>query len=365
MDRYWQRAILVGIVGFAGGCSFGPVNTPAFSDTSCVRRIDPNNGPIKVVEISITDPNTGEVRRNRQVFWPDTQIYSDPNVGRTVTVKYDRREFFLSSKVFVPVELPGGRRYSGWVDTGFFDHLYVTDLAVKQCHLAVFPLGRNTPTGGPVGVCEVPSLRLGKLTIAHPHCVYEQRHWQLRFLGIPLYRHGMVLMGLNLMRLFQYVLFDNVRHEVAFGLYDAFEPDDPSQWVRLPFTLEWIGGNLRMMTELSLGRGAAHMQFDTGGSKPGLVLSQAAWQRLGLRADARDRGNGRTGSVQYGWLPCRMYVLPRLSIDQLNLTKARMGVLPEKSPLLTGMDGNLSLDYFKDTVVVLDFKQNVIWIKQP
>jgi hypothetical protein len=365
MRRSWPCAILAVILGFVGGCSLGPVNTPAFSAKSHVRRLDPNAGPIKVVEVRTTDPSTGEVKRGREIVWPDARINADPSAGRAVSIKYDRLQFFASSRVFVPVEMPSGRRYSGLVDTGFFDHLYVTDIAVKQCDLAVLPLVRNESTGGPVGVCEIPSIRLGRLTVAHPHCFYEQRHWELRFLRIPLCRHGTVLVGLNLMRAFQYVLFDNSRHEVVFSLYDVFEPNNPSQWVRLPFTLEWIGGNLRMMTDLSLGRGMAHVQFDTGGSKPGLLLRQATWERLGLSADASDRGNGRYVNFQHGWLPCHRYVLPRLSIRGLNLREVSLDVLPDESPLLTGMDGNLSLDYFRNTSVVLDFKRNVIWIKQP
>jgi hypothetical protein len=338
---------------------------PAFSDESRVRRIGPNNGPFRIFDIRKTDPNTGQVERSRHIAWRETRIHPDLKGQRTFSLKYDRPQFLATSRVFVPAEMPGGRSYSALLDTGCASQVYVSDIVVSECDLAVYPLGHNPATDCAVGLCEIPSLKLGKLTVASPHCVYEQRQWQLRLLGIPLYRCGMIFIGLDLMRAFSYVLFDNARHEVVFSPYDPFEPNDSSTWARLPFVLEKIDDNLRMTTDLSLGEGTIHIQFDTGGAKPGLILRQAAWQRLGLHVNARDKGDGRLASYQYGRLSCHKYVLPRLSIDRLNLKNVRVYVLPDESPLLQDLEGSLSLDYFKNTVVVLDFKQSLIWIKRP
>ena len=182
----------------------------------------------------------------------------------------------------------------------------------------------------------------------------------LRLLGLPLYRDRMVILGLDFVRAFSYVRFDNTRRQVVFSPHDSFAPDDPSQWDSVPFVLEKVQGNLRMMVDISLGSRAAHVQFDTGGAKPGLLLRDDVWQDLGGAVGKK----GRQATYQFGWLPCRRVVVPELSVGPLTLRDRKAAVLAQDGPFLEGMQGILSLDYFKKTDVVLDFQQNRIWIRK-
>ncbi len=348
----------------AGGCSLGPVNAPAFSDDSAIRRIDPNNGPFTAREIERTDPNTQQAERFRQINWKTPRVSYDAGTPQPFSIKYDPWQFRLTGRVFVPIDISGCRR-SAIVDTGFSGHVYMNDLMVESCQLAVFPLGMNPATGSAIGLCNIPALRLGPVVVAHPPCMYEQMQWQFRVLGLPLYRQKTILLGLDLLRPFSHVLFDNTRHTIVFDPRGAFEPDTPSDWLRLPFAMEKVDGNLRMMMDFPIGREKVHVEFDTGGARPGLTVRAAAWQRIASAVHTRATGAGHCQSYQFGPLRCRKYTLPALPLGRLAVKDAAVDVLPDNTPLLKGMDGILSLDYFRTTQVVMDFRNKLLWIKQP
>jgi hypothetical protein len=349
--------------GLASGCSLGPVNTPAFSQGSNVRRIDPNNKPFIMREIERSDPRTGQSKLVQQIGWKPAQIRYDSGTPQPFSINYDAWQFRLTGRVMVPIDLSDCRR-SAILDTGFSGHVYVNDLMVESCDLPVFPLSVNTATGAAIGLCDIPSLRLGPTTIAHPPCLYEQMQWQFRALGIPLYRQKIVLLGLDLLRPFSYVLLDNPRHTIVFNPRDVFEPDRPSDWLRLPFTLEDVNDNVRMMVDLPIGREKVHVEFDTGGARPGLTLRETAWKQVASSVPTRPAGAGHSRSYQYGSARCRKYVIPRLDVGRIEVTNAQVDVLPDSHPLMKGFDGILSLDYFRNTVVVLDFRSHCIWIRQ-
>jgi hypothetical protein len=128
----------------------------------------------------------------------------------------------------------------------------------------------------------------------------------------------------------------------------------------LPFVVEDVAGKRRMMVDVSLADRVAHVEFDTGGAKPGLVLRDDFWKDLG----GADGTKGLYASYQFGWLACRRVVVPEMRAGPLTLKDRKAAILPEDGPLLEGIDGIMSLDYLKKTDVVLDFKQNRIWVRK-
>ena len=178
---------------------------------------------------------------------------------------------------------------------------------------------------------------------------------------MPIYRHRTVLVGLGLMRGFSYILFDSARQQVVFNPEDAFEPDDPSQWVNLPFVIE-NRDKSRMMIDISFAGRPVHVEFDTG-SINSLILQNAAWQRLKEGLEVRDSADGKLRTNQYGDLPCRRYVLPELQIGQSALRNVRADILPDNSPFARNVEAIIGLACFEKEVVVLDFKKNLIWLR--
>lgn len=340
------------------GCRLRPVNTPSFADDSAVRRIDPNHGPFLLRETNTPDPRTGHMHLERIIEWKDTTVRPDLRGARTLVMKYRCLDFPLFSRVSVRIRLGDRRKYWALMDSGYPGSLYVNDMVVRDCDLAVFPLGEDSDTGCPQGICAVPTLRIGQATVKNPPCLYAQRQWQLRVLGQPLYRNRAVLIGLGFMRFFPYVLFDNVRREVVVGLHDAFEPKDPSEWVSVPFVLEKTEGGSRVVLDISLSGRKTRVVFDTGGAKPGLLLRDAVWQDLGGAPGAATR----CALYEFGWLPCRRVIVPELRVGPLILKRGKAKVLSQNISPLENSEGILSLDYFKKTRVVLDFTRNLLWI---
>jgi hypothetical protein len=345
-------------------CSYGPVNTPAFSDDPDIKRIDPNNGPFVIELEQRTAQDGNEPETIRVLKWKTTRIIGNLTQGRTISAKYRDFYFRMFSYPAVEVEMQGGKKYTALLDTGYSGAVYVNDLVVRRSNLAVFPLGEHSDTGCAQGVCDIPLMKIGTVAVENPPCWYEQRHWQLQVLGVPLYRHKTVLIGLDMMSKFSYVLFDNTKRCVTFSPHDEFETDDPSQWVGIPFVLEQVKGALRLMVDISLGGHDAHVEFDTGGGKPGLMLREDTWQRIAGSVQARGGGKAPHSSFQYGWHWCRQYVLPELQIGQLNLKNTKVNVLPADDEFAQDFEGIITFDSFRETAVVLDFKKNLLWIKK-
>jgi len=356
--------VLSACLWLGAGCCYRPVNTADVLIDPGVRRIDPSDGPF-VVEVEPRGVQDGsEPQTVHAIKWKPTRVRLDLAEGRTFSLRYRASHFRLSSHPAVDVEMPGGNRYAALLDTGYSGAVYVNDLVVRESDLAVFPLGNHSETGCATGCCEIPVMKLGAAEIHNPRCVYDQRHWQLRVLGLPLYRRKMVLLGLDLMRHFAYILFNNAQREVVFSPFDSFDPGDGAAWVSHPFALERVDGELRLMTDISIGRGDVHVEFDTGGGKPGLLLRQDTWQKISADAGARGGSKKLQQSYQYGWNWCRQYVLPNVQLGPLTLKDIKTNVLPDDSRLGQDYEGILSLHCFRKTAVVLDFKKSLLWMRK-
>jgi len=356
--------VLTACVGLGAGCSYRPVNTANVLSDPGVKLIDPNDGPF-VIEVEQRPSEDGsEPQTVHSIKWKPTRVRLNMAEGRTFNLGYRAPHFYLSSHPAVDVEMPGGKRYTALLDTGCTLAVYVNDLVVCESDLAVFPLGNRSEIGCMTGCCEIPVLRLGDATIRNPRCVYDQRHWQFRVLGVPLYRHKMVLLGLELMRQFAYILFDNAGRQVVFSPFDPFDPDDDNRWVSHPFELERVDGQLRLMMDISLGSSDVHVEFDTCGAKPGLVLRQDMWRRIFANTKARGGSKRLYRSYQYGWDRCRRYVLPHVQIGPVALKNIGADALRDDCRFAQDFDGILSLHCFRKTAVVLDFKKNLLWVRK-
>jgi hypothetical protein len=57
-------------------------------------------------------------------------------------------------------------------------------------------------------------------------------------------------------------------------------------------------------------------------------------------------------------------VIPDVRLGPLILHDRRANVLAQNGPFLKDFDGILSLDYFRKTTVVLDFRRSLIWVRR-
>ena len=347
----------------SGGCSYGPVNTASVLTDRGVERIDPKDGPFVIETVHRAGDDGNEPEEIGAIRWKKTRVGGSLSRDRGLWLKYKPWYFHLFSQPAVEVEMPGGHRCTALLDTGCTRAVYVSDLVVRQSDLAVFPMGEHSDTGCGQGYCHIPAMRLGTVTVENPPCWYEQRHWQLRVLGVPLYRHKTMLIGMGMISKFSHVLFDNANRRVRFSPHDRFEPGESSRWVRVPFLIERDNGGPRMMVDLSLGGHEVRAEFDTCGAKPGLILRSDVWDRVADSVNARGGRKALLPSYQDGWYWCRRYRLRELQMGDLVLENMKVDVLPAESEFGQDFEGLLTLDAFRKTAVVLDFAQNVLWIR--
>ena len=64
-----------------------------------------------------------------------------------------------------------------------------------------------------------------------------------------------------------------------------------------------------------------------------------------------------------GRLRCRRGVIAELKVGERSVVNAEASVFPDESPLVEDCGGLLGMQYFGDTVMVLDFERELMWIK--
>ena len=160
----------------ASGCSYVPVHTSSLTDRKGARFIDPEDSPISVEEIAISDTETG-FSVNYSGFTIELE--------KPCHVKYYKAFGFIDHQnIWVTGQLPNGNKYPIMIDSGFDRYLYTNDLVVLENDLAIHP-GEKLDLSTSYGLCHLPELHIGEMKLANPPCEYGTRHWELQLLGLP------------------------------------------------------------------------------------------------------------------------------------------------------------------------------------
>ena len=330
------------------GCSIGLARTddPA-KELQHARYLDPNNGPVKI-STSKEDPNKVEFHFSK---W-------DVDLAKPCKVECQKFYFDWLNMIVVPGALPNGKIYSIWLDTGYPGSALTNGLTILENDLAIHPLGQESRTSTYVGFCYLPSLKIGQVIITNPPCRYIQQQWEVRVLNLPVWQQKGVLIGLGLMKHFGYILFDNVRKEVEFAPADFFfQTDESGSWENYSFEIK----NEKIVVSMLIENKNFPVAFDTCGSY-GMVVNFDTWEKLAKNIKNTKVKKSKFYSGFLGELPCYKARIKKLKIGNRVVKNAEVIILPEDSPYFsTGI--TLSMKYFKNTVVVLDFERNLMWVK--
>jgi hypothetical protein len=316
-----------------------------FESSPGVRLMDPNH-----VIFEIISQGTNHVN----VKWDKTEIH---HTGRC-RVKM-RKE---SPNVQVLAQVNDGKIYPVVIDSGATKCLAATDSLVLDAGLEIFPiyeLGKNIG-----GLCHLDQLKIGTLTIVHPACEYWLAHYERRILGQTIWKEKKLNLGLNLMKEFTYMLFDNVTREVEFATNNSFNPQNSNQWHQYPISIERNEKqSARLIVDIPLAGHTQRIEFDTGAA-PGLILTESIWVKIssGLKILNQDKGQLRTPLS--GWLPCRMITVEQLALGNISINDARIHVIADDNPFGKN-EFTLGIGFFRETVVVLDFEHNLLWVRNP
>ncbi|MBN1803965.1 MAG: retropepsin-like domain-containing protein [Sedimentisphaerales bacterium] len=310
-----------------------------------IRSWDPNNG---IFEIISREPNRVNIK------WEKTDIY----LKDSCRVKMREN----SQGVEVLGQINNRKSYPVRIDTGATGYLAVTDSLVPDADLEIYPvddIGRNVG-----GLCLIKKLKLGTLTIVHPACVYWLAHYERRVLGYTTWQEKKINLGLGLLREFSYILIDNVTREVEFAVKNPFNPQDSNQWHQYPMvTGDDEKQSSRLKLDIPLAGESRRIELDTGADS-GLVLTEKMWAEISTGLQLLDEEQSQLATPLFGLLSCRKITVERFDVGNISINNAQVSIIANDTPY--GHENFvLGMDFFIETVIVLDFKRNTLWIRNP
>ena len=186
---------------------------------------------------------------------------------------------------------------------------------------------------------------------------------ELQVVGVAIAKDDSIILGLPALRQFKYIMFDSVGKEVEFAADEVFEPAKTERWKRYPFLIEEdFYGNAVMLVEIEIASEKVQLQLDTG-SGEGLAIGEELWEKLRTRMPDVRLKKGVELYPYIGQLQCRQGTRRGLELGDRVVKKASISIFPDDSPLVSDCAGMLGMQYFQDTVMVLDFERELMWVK--
>ncbi len=351
-----HRLLLCTLLSLAplAGCSLivGGKIVKGPADMSKLPRIDPND-PNAVVSSRIIETSAGKrlmVKAKSLVI----DMEEDP---------YRLKHGWPPLRGFRFHGVPAGsnHKYDVVVDTGSPYSILVNDLHVRKHNLPIYSV-----PGTSEGVCQLPDLQIGRLTVRRPAAVYRWEHFVMLLVGIPMNEDDIVI-GVPFLQRFKYVALDDAEREVEFSLAGSFDPEDPNAWSRYPFAdPNKADEGRRICIEIPVEDQTLNLAFDTGYSNA-LLIREDTWQQLkGRLSGAKSGGKPLYGPMLGGKMPSSNAVVEQLHLGDETIRKAHVNILPNEAPLLKSFkkaQGLIGMECFEKTIVVLDFERNAMWVK--
>ncbi len=334
------------------GCSLHP-----FSVTVVSRKNLQNKTELPPIDMNpVSAGDIGDVNSDYGV-----QIAEDVKQGVPCRGKY-HPSYSLNHWIVVGGTMDNGRRYPVILDTGSSAALFVSDVHITENNLAIHPFTSADGQANGWGMCHIPKLNIGQMTLANWPCFYREQHAEVRLFGVPIAVDKAIIAGLPVLKRFKYVAFDSVKEEVEFSLEKTFEPNMPDLWAKYSFTIEEdLGGNAFLFVKIPVAGEETELQLDTGSGR-GLAISEEMWEKISKGAPQTKLKTGTDLYPYIGSLPCRQGTIRNLEVGGRTVKNAMISVFADDSPLLAQGQGLLGMQYFRDTVIVLDFDRNLIWV---
>jgi len=254
------------------------------------------------------------------------------------------------------------KKYPVVLDTGASQGVFINDIHALENKLPIYQVQTNKAGQDyGLGLCYIPELRIGQMTLVDFPCWYLQRHLELKFFGMPIARDDSIIVGLTALREFSCIVFDSINKEVEFLHNQTFEPDQEHEWSKYPLSIEEDRGNVFLFVHIPVDGELMKVQLDTG-SGNGLALSEELWEKLSHKVQNVSLKEGTELYPYIGRLPCRKGAIAQLQVGDRLIQNAKMSVFPANSPLLSDCDAILGMRYFQDAVMVLDFKNAMLWV---
>lgn len=346
------------------GCSVGPVVHTSSDNTKIEKSAD-----IRLMHsddvTDLTVDSLKDIVSLGFILKADNQM-DQAEVHR---VKYHKQYY---KNHYVVIEGKIGTRenqYPVVLDTGASQPFFLNISHVLDNKLPVYTM-ENTLSdlnGYKLGLCYLPLLQIGGITFTNRPCLYLEPSSAVDLVSVQIVsdtsNSDTVIVGLPVLRQFNYVMFDNVDNEVEFSYNKEFEANESDLWEKYPLTTEEdFHGNVFLFVRISIAGREIELQFDSGSGR-GLAIGENLWEKVDGQVQDLNLEEGRDFYPYIGRLACRRGVVPNLQVGDRTIKNAEVSVFPNDSPLLTECEGLLGMQYFQNTIVVLDFKRSLMWVR--
>lgn len=287
--------------------------------------------------------------------------FAEIRQGDRYRVRY-HSSFSQNRWMVVEGKLENGKSYPVVLDTGATPTLFVTDVHITENKLPIYPFSGDGESVG-WGLCYIPGLRVGDLKFGKVSCTYREQHTEVQFLGLPVATDKAIIAGLPLLRQFSYIAFDSVIQIVEFSLGGKFLPSESAQWAHYKFEIvEDLAGNTFLFATIPIAGLDMKLQLDTGSGR-GLAVRTELWNQLRNRIPKVKLKKDAELYPYMGWFNCQKGRIAKLEVGDRTVQDAELAVFPDDCPLVEDCQGLLGMQCFHDTVIVLDFERNLMWVR--
>jgi len=364
MRYYIFCGFIIVLLSLQTGCSIGPVLYVTEDSTNITelpheRSIRSNKKP----DLNIKSLNDF---MNLDINWKADACVDQNDISR---IKY-HKQYYKSRYIVVEGRIGIGSRYPVVLDTGASQPVFLNVSHVLDNKLLIYDLEETDSdlNGHKLGLCYLPLFQIGEVTFTNRPCLYLSPPSTVNLFGVQIAgkntNNNTVIVGLPILSKFRYIMFDSIKNEVEFSSNQNFEPGKKGIWKKYPIHIEEdFHGNTFLFVQIPVAGKDVELQFDTGSGR-GLAIGEKLWKQIDDEHGNLNLKKGRDFYPYIGRLPCRRGIIPKLKVGDRIVSKAEISVFPNDSPLLAECDGLLGMQYFNDTVVVLDFDKSLMWVKK-
>jgi hypothetical protein len=258
--------------------------------------------------------------------------------GSTQTLPYDRL-------IWLMTRMPCVR-----TDQGLADPARV-DLDIVQAD------GYPAYLGEPVNLAYIHSLGIGSVTIVDFPAVIMTKQWQVRTLGIPIYRDRAWTLGMPILKQMKFLALNNPQKQVTFG-YESFTQWPTLNWHRYEMT---FAEDTRPYVSLPVAGVELRLLADTGGG-PSLILNQQQWDKI--KHDLQILHHAVKDYPTWGkYRRADTYRVTKLKLGPVILNKPVIWVRhSDESKQTDEVGGLIGLGPLAHQVLVWDFEHGCLWI---
>lgn len=291
----------------------------------------------------------------KDYFW---EIESHIEQGDYTTIQYHPMKEKYKFAVIEGSFGQDGRKYPVVLDTGASQAVLVKNVHVRQNNLQVQTFKTAVLGGGKIGLCYLPELDLASIRLIDWPCL----RLASRSIGLGV-RDDFVIVGLPILREFKYIVFDNIIGQIEFSRNDVFEPDEADLWEKYQMWLEEdFSGNVFLFVRMTIEGQEMELQLDTGSGR-GLAISEELWGQMPESKQVRLK-RSKELYPYIGNLSCRRGTVAALTFGNSKIHNVPVSVFADDCPLVEDSGGLMGMELFSNTTLVIDFENELLWVKR-